>query len=303
MKRFKVIAPLLIVAIWSQTLVSYSRPVVKNFTPAITELRSESQLRSEASLYDAAIREISKATTIRLDTADDIKAANALLAKQIPNLKFNRSKLVVSGLSDATFAAAVKERTPDSKSTESFAAELAKAPNAILKLNGASALQSRLSRSVESDVTLLRSVSARLKKAAADLKAKIKPNHSIPVLYSSFNVNVERISVSAAGIDDATIAVIIYIAIIFNPGIYLILAGPITGGLVIVGAALLVGRLIENFGTEKGRDRVAECEDAAKQAYDKCAADAAQLCCGLSVIGTADCASQWLLDAGVCLLS
>ena len=117
------------------------------------------------------------------------------------------------------------------------------------------------------------------------------------------DANVERISVSAAVIDDATIAVIIYVAIIINPGIFLILAGPVTGGLVIVGAALLVGRLIENVGTEKGRDRVAECEDSAKQAYDKCAADASQLCCGLSVLGTADCVSQWLLDAGVCLLS
>src|SRR6476660_8756407 len=183
-KRF-VVATTLIVCLGTQSLLCYSHPILTTAVAAASEIRSESQLRTEASLYDAAIADIQKGISIKLETADDLKAANALLKKAIPNLRFNRSKLVVLGMSDSTFSSAVKERTRDSKTTEEFARVLANDPNEILKLNGATTLQSRLTRSLESDVTLLQNVAARLKKAADAVKAKTNANH--PILISALS--------------------------------------------------------------------------------------------------------------------
>src|SRR6185369_2905796 len=98
---------------------------------------------------------------------------SALLAKQIPNLRFNRSKLAQIGLSDSTFAGAVRERTKDSKTTDVFVREVAADPTSIMKLSGASALADRMQRKVDSDVALIRKVADRLKQAAADIKSKI----------------------------------------------------------------------------------------------------------------------------------
>jgi predicted phage tail protein len=311
MKIFKMISPTLVVAIWSQSLVIYSRPVTTTVATTAPELRSESQLRSEASLYDAAIRELSKGTTIKLDTLDDLKAANALLAKQIPNLKFNRSKLVVLGLSETTFVNAVKERTRDSKSIDAFAKELANDPNSVFKLNGASALQSRLGRALETDVALLRAVAARLKKAAADLKTKINADHStlrgaVPDADTRLKLaaNVTNlISPQEAG---NVVGAIVITTLVYVPGAFTLVAALAilaVGPLSLIGAAFILGKLVENVGTDKGRDKVAACEDAAKQIYDQCAANAAQQCCGLSVIFAADCLSDWLINAAACLVS
>src|SRR5712691_8004877 len=75
---------------------------------ADVELKSESQLKSEAALYDTAIREIGQLQTMSVATVDDLKKVNTILERQIPNLRFNRSKLATIGLSDSTFINAAK---------------------------------------------------------------------------------------------------------------------------------------------------------------------------------------------------
>ncbi|PWT94237.1 MAG: hypothetical protein C5B55_03035 [Blastocatellia bacterium] len=309
MKIFKVIACVVMIALWTQGLTSYSRPVFRNSAPAAPELRTESQLRSEASLYDAAIREISKGTTIKLDTVDDLKAAIGLFSKQIPNLKYNRSKLVVLGLSDSTFVNAVKERTRDSKTTDAFAKELANDPNSVLTLNGASALRSRLGQALDSDVTLLRTVAARLKKASADLKTKIKANHSNarPDL-TAHDPSLESVEARLASPQDAsyTTTVVAIVTLVYVPGAFTLVAALAilaSGPLSLVGAAFILGKLVENVGTDSGRDKIAQCEDQAKKTYDACRVDADKQCCGLAVLFEADCLSDWLINSAACLIS
>ena len=83
MKKFKnpFIVAVLAGSLLSQFLVTYSQPTVTTVITA-SDIRSESQLRTEASLYDAAIADIQKGISIKLETADDLKAADALLKRQ-----------------------------------------------------------------------------------------------------------------------------------------------------------------------------------------------------------------------------
>jgi len=283
---------------------------------AAVDLRSESQIKTEAGLYDSAMHEIERALTIKLETLEDLKAVNALLAKQIPNLRFNRSKLAQIGLSDSTFAGAVRERTKDSKTTDVFVREVAADPTSIMKLGGASSLADRMQRKVDSDVALIRKVADRLKLVAADLKAKTKQNHvngrnsqldsTIPV--HEFLFTVTSPPPPAPGISVADVAtVLLLVTVYIFPGVLIglaiLAAGPVSLGIVVAGAALVIGRLVENFGTDKGRDRVAQCQDNAEATYKSCVAGGAGACCGLAEINAAGCLAQWLLDSAGCLLA
>ncbi|PWT94236.1 MAG: hypothetical protein C5B55_03030 [Blastocatellia bacterium] len=294
-----VIVATLIISICSQWLVTYSRPTATHVALPAGEIRSEAQLRSEASLYDAAINDIRKGTSIKLDTANDLKAATALLNKAIPNLRFNRSKLIVSGMSDTTFVGAVKERTRDAKSTEEFARALAGDQNEILKLNGATALQSRLARSLDADVTLIRSVSDRLKKAADAVKAKTNANHAGSRSYLSSETTT---SPTPPGIllDIITLQ-LVAIAVVVQPAIFLVLVGTGLGStLVIVGAAVLVAKIIGNVATDKGRDKLAECEDSAQKNFNDCMATANAFD---FVIVSTYCTAAYLASAAACLVA
>jgi len=276
---------------------------------AAVDLRSESQMKTEAGLYDSAMREIERALTIKLETIEDLKAATALLAKQIPNLRFNRSKLAQIGLSDSTFVAAVRERTKDSKTTDAFVRELATDSKSITKLSGALSLSDRLQRKVDGDVALIRRLADRLTQVTADLKAKIKQNH-VGLRNGEFDTTFaghEFLS-PAPRISDSDIElVLVIVAVYVFPGVLvglaILAAGPISLGIVVTGAALLIGRVVENFGTDKGRDRVAACQDAAEAEYKSCVAGGAGACCGLAELNAAGCLAKWLFDSGACILA
>ncbi len=164
----------------SFTFPLFPRMLISSAQPAADtlKLRSESQLRTEASLYDTAIREISRVATMRPDTVENLKAANTILDKQFRNLKYNRSKLAVMGFNDTTFLNAVKERMRDSNTINAFVLELVQDPNSILKLSGAASLGDRIARSVETDAALLRRVAERIKKASEDIRARTKQHHA-----------------------------------------------------------------------------------------------------------------------------
>jgi len=309
-----VIVAILILSLCWPGLTSYARTV--SSTPAYVSLnlRSESQIRSEASLYDAAIRDINRAATIKLDTIEDLKAANALLEKAIPNLKFNRSKLVTLGLNDSTLVSAAKEKVRDIKSAEAIAKELATDRRAVLKLPGASALQSRISQSLQSDVALLKAVAVRWQKSAEALKAKIKADHAsttsthaIP-MYTKDTVG----TVPAFDADSDTVALVIVVAVLVVAvpplGIALVdiassVSAVVFAAEVIAGAAFVIVQLVENIGTDKGRDKVATCQDQVEREFEHCKAQAAQACCGLEVIETAGCVAIWGLRSAGCLIS
>ena len=296
------IAGTLIFALQSRSVaVCFATPnyVAPSVAPT---LRSESQIRSEASRYDAAIREISNGATVKLDTVEDVKAALVGLERAIPNIRFSRSKYVALGLDDSTFVNAVKERARDQKSAEAFAQELATDRNSILKLNGAISLQSRLRRAMESDATLLKSVGARLKKSADDLKAKLKANHARQA--HSF------VSASIAPAADDEIVLTTIFCVAFMVSLPLLLAVVVVGAapisavitaVVIAQAVSIVARVVENVGTDEGKDRVAKCQDAVDAAYKSCKAKAAQSCCGLDAVQALECYQTWLFDSAVCI--
>lgn len=264
------------------------------------DLKDVSQVKNEAALYDTAMREISQLSSSSLATIDDLKKANAVLERQIPNLRYSRSKLAAVGLSDSTFVAAVKAHTSGKKATEDFASELGKDPNAILKLNGATSLGDRIARSLETDTTTLRQAAERLKQAAGDIKAKLKTNHARAGNRSAPPAIETSWPVPFAGLTkDQQVVLLVGVAVLVCSPLLPLLVTVSQGVL----AVALIGQLIANFGTEQGRDKVAACMDDAEHRYRNCSKDAATLCCGLDSVARALCAYQWMLDAAVCLIS
>lgn len=160
----------IIVAALSLNFINYPSLRVSSAAPAsagAADAKSESQFRSEAARYDAAIRAIGAIATTKLDTVGDLKKALAVLEFEHQNLQFRFSKLVVLALADATFSNTVKAKTASGReAAEAFLSELKADPKAIFKLNGAEPLKTRLQRSDEADAKTLRRVADRLKAIA-----------------------------------------------------------------------------------------------------------------------------------------
>lgn len=252
--------------------------------PAALSLKSQSQLKSEAALYETAIREIGTIANMKLSTPEELKKANDIVAKQIRNLKFGRSKLISLGLADGVFVEAVKAKAKDEKSAEAFVLELGKDPSSILKLAGAESLKSRVERALETDNTLLKNVAQKLKRSAEEVKSTLKQHHAknySPVRY------------------DWRLDLLIYVAFVVNPVVAAVIAANV---IPVVIVASLAARLATNIGTEEGQNKVAACMDGIDKQYQNCLAAAAQLPLGFSVAAAAVCYADWLLDAAACQL-
>lgn len=67
------------------TFILYPRTMITSagLAFATLNLRSKSQLRTEAGRYDTAIREIGELATIKLETIEDLKGANAIVRKAV----------------------------------------------------------------------------------------------------------------------------------------------------------------------------------------------------------------------------
>ncbi|MDQ3819296.1 MAG: hypothetical protein M3362_16690 [Acidobacteriota bacterium] len=273
-------------------------------------LKSESQLRSEAELYDTAVREISRVADMKLATEEGSKEAQAILDRQIPNLRFGRSKLVVLGLSESSFVSAVRSRAGDKKSASDFAQELGKDKSAIMKLNGAQSVADRIRSKAAEDFANLRRVADQLKQVEADIKSKAKTEHAV-------NIRLDRIASAATlidgnpvnplqngGLDPGTvIAIVIVVAMIACPPLLVAFleleTNPVFAGAVIF--AQIVADLIVNVGTDEGRNKVAACQKDADAAYRRCVKDAKAF--GPLAWAAADaCYGQWLLDSASCVL-
>jgi hypothetical protein len=284
-------------------------PLASHGSAAATlNLKSESQLKTEAGLYDTAIREISRLADLKLANPDTSKTALSIIDKQAPNLKFGRSKLIALGLGNSTFVSAVKAKGADKKSTEQFGQELSKDPNSILKLNGASAVADQIRNSAAADIAKLQKVAQLLRQAGADIKAKA--HHAVKAR-STATVSEAALTLPPAGLttEQIVILVVVVAVIAFPPlGIVLVdISSPAVAGVIaaalVAEAALLVARLVENAGTDKGRDRVAECEDNAAARKRHCISEAGDLPFPISIAAEDACYAQWLLDAAVCLVA
>lgn len=272
------------------------------FTPSARaqggfSLRSESEVKAQASLYDTAIREIGRISSMKLTTAKELELAVGILSKHGPNLRYNRFKMVAEGLNDSVFITAVRAKTGDSKSIEKFALELEKDPMSIFKLSGGQALGDRIRRSLEWDVSSIRRVANQLKQAATDVRAETGTHHA-PGLASEHSL----ISFSIPELRAFDVAIsVIAVAVIAVPPLALALYVISTTAVAValwVKLVFAIPILLAKEPIEKIRD---ECLDEVDNRYRRCLRQAAEA--GIFRIpAEASCYADWLLGTGACLL-
>lgn len=285
------------------------RATAANAVAADLSLRSESQLRNEATLFQTAINEIGRISTMRISTNKELAVANAIVDKHLPNLKFARSKLIAMGLADSTFTAAVKRKGADKAANEQFGIDLAQDPTNIFKVSGGQALGDRMRSALAADTAKIKQVAAVLKKASEDLKAK-QDHHASRTSSGVLAASAEPMNAAPVELSAVDIAVIVVVvAVIAFPLLALVLVNISTGVIVaavavgaVVRAAELIGNLVKNASTDEGRDEVAACEDAVDRKYRRCKNSAEDL--GIFAdAAKAACYADWLLAAAACWVS
>lgn len=245
--------------------------------PAIT-LKTESQFRSEASLYDGAIRAISGILTMRLETQDDLKAALSIVERQRPNLKFFRSQLVVTALSNSTFSAAAKRKMPTKEAAITFLTSL-NDRNKVTTIAGFDQVKTQMKTRTETDAAVLRRASDRLKTAGERLKAA--EHHSRSAFFPS------RVSLSGSNENSSPTAA-------QDPLTFILFLAVISVAVIAVAA---FGSGVANSVTDEGRDAVADCQDRADQNYSQCVAASTLF------TGRIACAATLLAEQALCLIA
>ncbi|HEY7784518.1 MAG TPA: hypothetical protein VIB00_07325 [Pyrinomonadaceae bacterium] len=256
------------------------------------EIKSESQFRSEAARYDAAIRAIGSIASMRLDNTAEFQKAFDVLKRERPNLKFHRSKLIALALSDPAFANAVKKKAPDKSAAESFVKQLNADRQAVLRLDGVQTLQSRMRRSDEADAATLRRAAEHLKAAGEKIKASA-PRSSVAPFGEEQEFKVIR-----ANFTESTPAPI-------DPVSATIIALAVTA--VVIMAIAYGSALISNATTDEGQDAVEACNQRNDERFDRCVSE---IDCGLGGLlnpfcaaALALCESDWLVRAAACLFA
>jgi hypothetical protein len=270
---------------------------------AAADLKNESQYKSEASRYDSAIRAIAGIATMKLDTGEDLKKAIAILDRERQNLKFHRSKLIVLALGDSAFTSAVKKKVSDKPAAEAFASELTADRKAVLKLEGAESLKTRLQRSAESDAATLRRVAERLREAAERIK-KAGQKSAAPGLGVAGEFRVVR-----AGFSEATEPVDAHHALAMTPQ----RRGNINPfARVLLDVVLITSRTVQQAIAdlfrpfeEEDLDQVAACQTEADAGLSTCLSEANRLPSGplffQREVQTAFCYERWALEWAACL--
>ncbi len=270
-------------------------PLIRSTTAAsansAADVKTESQLRAEASRYDGAIRAISEIGTMKLDTGGDLARAVTILDREAPNLKLHFSKYVALALSDSTFSAAVKRKLSNRATAETVLKQMSTDRKIVLTLDGAASVKSRIERSAASDAAVLRRAGERLQDAAERIK-KAGPGSTAPRLgaargFQSLRANfveTEQPSLTPAAmmpvlVDPLTVFAVVYVALVVI-------------AVVIYGAAI-----VKNVSTEEGRDAIADCQDSADVDFTNCRAAANNLPSGFPTfqreVARASCYGPW----------
>lgn len=242
-------------------------------------LKSESQFRTEASLYDGAIRAISGILTMKLETQDDLKAALGIVERQRPNLKLFRSKLVVIAFSNSTFSAAAKRKMPTKEAAITLLTSLNDRTK-VTTIAGFDEVKNQMKTRAETDAAVLRRASDRLKTAGERLKSA--EHHSRGAFFptrASFSGSHESNLNPAAAQDPLTF--ILFLAVVS----------------VAVIAVVAFGSGVANSVTDEGRDAVADCQDRADQNYSQCVASS------IPFTGRIACAAILLAEQALCLVA
>lgn len=263
-------------------------------TPRI-EIKSETQFRSEAALYTRAFNAIAAIATMKLDTGDELKKALSILDREQPNLKFQRSKLVTTALSDSTLIGAVKKRATDQKSAEALVRELEADPQAVLKLEGAGALRTRLQRSAESDAGVLRAVAERLKAISDKLKQASQGRASTDHNSTTNGWGIAKVKFLSPPAHNDTM-------VVPDPGTIILCIVITAVACAVIG--FVAGRLTNYLDL---RDDIEECQGDVERRLETCLNNSANLPSGFPFFqkeaATALCYSEWLARHAGCLVA
>jgi len=183
--------------------------------------KTESAYRAEARRYEDALKLIAQVREMKLSTPDDLKQAFALIDRAKPNLIYYRSKLVVAALSDSTFTSGIKKRAATKEQAESLMKELSDDQRSVQKIDGASALKTRLSQIGSTDAAVLREAATKLRSAADRLKKANHPAENQSVHPSSDRGTalipaVPQEPVLEFALEVLILAVIVTVAVIFT---------------------------------------------------------------------------------------
>lgn len=268
-----------------------------NAARAASEVKSESQYRSEAARFTDALRAVAAIATMKLETGDHLKKAINILDRERPNLKLISSKLITIALSDSTFTSAVKKRAPDQKSAETLVKEIQADPKTVLKLEGAESLKTRIQRSAEADAATLRRVAERLKEAAEKIKKASQGRAAfgfgvaddLKLAWVSFSTEREPVNTAKTvmPIQVETVLVILILSLVT----FSFLAGYIQGRLT----------------NHDLQDQIARCQEGADNSYLRCVSDASELPAGFPFfqreVAQALCYSEWLAVQALCIVA
>lgn len=285
----KVTVRLLLGTMLTLSLTTTLWPFASKGSAAVTlTWKTESQLKSEAGLYDTAIREISQIANLKLATPDDAKIAQEILDKHVRNLKFGHSKFVVLGLSDSTFINAAKARTADKQSAEQFGQQLVQDPESVYKLDGASALRDRIKSAAAADRAKLDKVAGLLTQSAAEIKSSA--HHAVAF---ATKLNVPPLTVNAGSETEQTTATVIAVMIIRLPTIS-------TYSGFGIGASNSLGELLTDLFGDFPQSRVSGCQTLADSKYADCLSRI-RVSFPFSLAAANECRAAWVNDGKVCL--
>jgi hypothetical protein len=266
--------------------------------------KTEAQYKAEAARYDSAVRSVSSIADAKLETADDLRRAVAVIERARPGLRLLLSKVVASALADSAFAAAVRRRASDKPSAETLLKELSADRNAVLRLGGAEQLKTHLLASTEKDSAAFKRAGARLKEAAERVRKSAQggalregaagesaADDKVAFVKAGFaewaRPEPETAAGPAAHREAFTVA--------------LIVLGIVIAAEVIVITTVLGVRAAENATSEEGRDDIAECQKTYDRLLARCLADASKLNFVLRPVVEAICYADWLGHIGGCL--
>ena len=266
-------------------------------------LKSDTQIKSEARLYETAILEIGRIETLGLKTADEFTRAKSIVHQHGPNLKFIRSRLVSLALTDSTLISAARARTNTTKLAEEFAMDLAQNSESIFKLSGGATVKDKISRSYTNDVTLLLRVAEKLKRAASEFKghhAVVKlPHNATPQRVEAAvtvlaSVVVASLILSAVMIACPPLGLALYLLSAAALGVVFTAGYAVVSGAIIAGTNALLARVAAEVGVDVGSDKSAECLATAESIRTTCEAED-PLARALGV-----CLAEFLLRAAAC---
>ncbi|MDQ3819297.1 MAG: hypothetical protein M3362_16695 [Acidobacteriota bacterium] len=237
---------------------------------------------------------------MKLENPDELKKALAIIGREKPNLQLQRSKLMAMGLEDSTFRDSVKKATPNKETAEALVKELKADPKAVLKLNGAQALATKLEQTARADLATVQRTAERLKAVSE----KFKKSGALKSQERFENLDTKLITVGYRTDNEAsgtlnnyptppTQAEIAFAA--FEIIVIVVLIA-----FTIIALVSMFSFLVAAYEASSGDKKAADCLDAAERKLETCDADASRLFPPYNIFASAGCWSRWLLDSAGC---